>query len=74
MVPSLRRAESGTWTGGSRTDLDLTATTPEPMDDMDECPDGSMDDMDDDMGDIAPEAPDTGTGPASTSSTPPSSA
>ena len=41
------------WASGGRTDLDLTATTP--MDDMggmdDECPDESMDNMDDGMGD-----------------------
>ena len=41
-------AESGTWSGGGRTDLDLTASSAmaeEPMDDMgDECPDEMADD------------------------------
>ena len=54
-VGGVAAAEYGTWSSGGRTDLDLTATTPEPempeegMDD--ECPDESMDNMDDGMGD-----------------------
>ncbi len=48
-------AEHGEWSGGGRTDLDLTATAamPEdPMDDpMEECPDDMSDDMSDDMAD-----------------------
>ena len=43
-------AETGTWSGGSRTDLDLTASAAMPDDDMgegmDECPDDSMGDGD----------------------------
>ena len=50
-------AESGTWSGGGRTDLDLTASSAmpeEPMDDMgDECPD----DMGEGEGDM-PDEPD----------------
>ena len=57
-------AESGTWSGGGRTDLDLSASSAmpeEPMDDMaDECPDEMADDMGEgDMGEG-----DTGDSPA----------
>ncbi len=51
-VMGYEAAESGTWSSGARTDLDLNATTHMPEEDMsEECPDESMDDMGDDMGD-----------------------
>ena len=44
-------AESGTWSGGNRTDLDLTASSMMAEEPMDECPEEGMDGMDDGMGD-----------------------
>jgi len=50
-------AETGEWSGGGRTDLDLTASAMMPEDPMDECPDDMGEGMDDDMGDDMPSEP-----------------
>ena len=58
-VGGVAAAEYGMWASGGRTDLDLTATTPEPempeVDTGDACPDESMNGMDDGMDDMPDE-------------------
>ncbi len=50
-------AETGTWSGGGRTDLNLSATAMMPEDPMDECPDDMGEGMDGGMNGDAPAEP-----------------